>query len=162
MHVSGVHNITHRHTTSHIVTQHHTRSHNITHCHTTSHIVTQHHTTSHNVTKHHTSSHNITQHHTTSHIVTQHHTTSQNVTHRHTVSYQLLLIVLTGNMKVNRMYTHTMAHHRGFHLEGTLLLIVDPLSYFSFQPVLHDWPWYVLSPLWDGAYKTSLAANRKK
>ena len=26
---------------------------------------------------------------------------------------------------------------------------VDPLSYFSFQPVLHDW---------DGAYKRTLAA----
>ena len=40
-----------------------------------------------------------------------------------------------------------------------------PLSYFSFQPVLHDWckkrPWYVLSCLWDGAYKRTLAANRK-
>ena len=38
---------------------------------------------------------------------------------------------------------------------------VDPLSYFSFQPVLHDW-WYVLSCLWDGAYKRTLAANRKE
>ena len=29
--------------------------------------------------------------------------------------------------------------------------IVDPLKYFSYQPVLHDWcnrPWYVLSCLW--------------
>ena len=28
--------------------------------------------------------------------------------------------------------------------------VVDPLSYFSFQPVFHDWcntPWYVLSCL---------------
>ena len=42
--------------------------------------------------------------------------------------------------------------------------MVDPLSYFSFQPVLHDWckqrPWYVLSCLWDGAYKRTLAVNR--
>ena len=32
---------------------------------------------------------------------------------------------------------------------------VDSLSYFSFQPVLHDWcnKGYVLSCLWDGAYK---------
>ena len=41
---------------------------------------------------------------------------------------------------------------------------VDPLSYYSFQPVLHDWckqrPWYVLSCMWDGAYKRTLAANR--
>ena len=37
-------------------------------------------------------------------------------------------------------------------------LIVHPLSYFSFQPVLHDWcqrPWYVLSYLWDGAIHKS-------
>ena len=36
---------------------------------------------------------------------------------------------------------------------------VDPLSYFSCQPVLHD---YVLSCLWDGAYKRTLAVNRKE
>ena len=44
--------------------------------------------------------------------------------------------------------------------------MVDPLNYFSFQPVLHDWckkrPWYVLSCLWDGAYKRTLACNQKK
>ena len=43
---------------------------------------------------------------------------------------------------------------------GSILHGVDPLSYFSFQPVLHDWPWYVLSCLWDGAYKRTLAINR--
>ena len=47
---------------------------------------------------------------------------------------------------------------------GSILHGVDPLSYFSFQPVLHDWckkrPWYVLSCLWDGAYKRTLAVNR--
>ena len=37
--------------------------------------------------------------------------------------------------------------------------MVDPLICFSFQPVVHDW--YVLSCLWDGAYKITLAANRK-
>ena len=81
--------------------------------------------------------------------------------------------------------------------------MVDPLSYFSFQPKKHKipsdmgarcssvvrafahgvrWggpielflvaasaprlvqqrPWYVLSCLWDGAYKRTLAANRKE
>ena len=44
--------------------------------------------------------------------------------------------------------------------------IVDPLSYFSFQPVLHNWcnkgrgmcyPVYL-----DDAYKITLAANRKE
>ena len=31
--------------------------------------------------------------------------------------------------------------------------MVDPLSYFSFQPVLHNWfnNWYMLFYLWDGA-----------
>ena len=46
---------------------------------------------------------------------------------------------------------------------GSILHGVDPLSYFSFQPVIHDWckrPWYVLSCLWDGAYKRTLAVNR--
>ena len=38
-----------------------------------------------------------------------------------------------------------------------------PLSYFSFQPVLHDWcnkGCGMLSCLWDGAYKRTLAVNR--
>ena len=29
------------------------------------------------------------------------------------------------------------------------------------QPVLHNWLWHVLSCLWNGAYKWSLATNRK-
>ena len=40
---------------------------------------------------------------------------------------------------------------------------VNPLSYFSFQPVLHDWYNKGLAmyhPLWDGAYKRTLAVNR--
>ena len=39
--------------------------------------------------------------------------------------------------------------------------MVYPLSYFSFQPVLHHWynKGYVLSCLWDCAYKRTLAAN---
>ena len=37
---------------------------------------------------------------------------------------------------------------------STRSLMVDQLSYFSFQPVLHDW--YVLSCLYDGSY------NRKE
>ena len=40
--------------------------------------------------------------------------------------------------------------------DGLILHGVDPLSYFSFQPVLHD----RLSCLWDGAYKRTLAVNR--
>ena len=35
-----------------------------------------------------------------------------------------------------------------------------PLSYFSFQPVLHDCG--MCYPVWDGAYKRTLAANRKE
>ena len=48
---------------------------------------------------------------------------------------------------------------------GSILHGVDPLSYFSFQPVLHNWCnkgcglWYVLSCLWDGVYKRTLAVN---
>ena len=38
--------------------------------------------------------------------------------------------------------------------------MVDPLNYFSLEPVLHDW--YVLSCLCDDAYKRNLAASRKE
>ena len=46
---------------------------------------------------------------------------------------------------------------------GSILHGVDPLSYFSFQPVLHNWcnkGRGMLSCLWDGAYKRTLAVNR--
>ena len=42
---------------------------------------------------------------------------------------------------------------------------IDPLSYLSFQPVLHDWcnkDRGILSCLWDDAYKRTLAANQKE
>ena len=43
-------------------------------------------------------------------------------------------------------------------------LMVDPLSYFSFQPVLHDWcnkgRGVCYPVLCDGAYKRPLAVNR--
>ena len=43
--------------------------------------------------------------------------------------------------------------------------MVDPLRYFSFQPVLHDQ--YnkgsgMCYPVWDGAYKRTLAVNWKE
>ena len=41
--------------------------------------------------------------------------------------------------------------------------MVDPLGYVSFQPVFHDWcnkGCAILSA--DGAYKITLAANRKE
>ena len=43
--------------------------------------------------------------------------------------------------------------------------MVDPLSYFSFQPVLHDWcnkGHGMCYPVWDDAYKRNLAANWKE
>ena len=46
---------------------------------------------------------------------------------------------------------------------GSILHGVDPLSYFSFQPVLHDWCNKGLGmcyPVWDGAYKRTIAVNR--
>ena len=42
--------------------------------------------------------------------------------------------------------------------------VVDPLSYFSLQPVLHDWynkGRIMCYHVWDDAYKRTLAANRK-
>ena len=41
----------------------------------------------------------------------------------------------------------------------------DGLSDQSFMVVHHDWcnrPWYVLSSLWDGAYKRTLTVNQKE
>ena len=46
---------------------------------------------------------------------------------------------------------------------GSILHGVDPLSYFSFQPVPHDWcneGRGMCYPVWDGAYKRTLAVNR--
>ena len=48
---------------------------------------------------------------------------------------------------------------------GSILHGVDPLSHFSFQSVLHDC--YnkvrgVCYPVWDCAYKITLAVNREK
>ena len=43
---------------------------------------------------------------------------------------------------------------------GSILHGVDPLSYFSFQPVLHDWcnkGRGMCYPVWDVAYKRTLA-----
>ena len=42
--------------------------------------------------------------------------------------------------------------------------MADPLSYFSFQPALHDWcnkGSGMCYPVWDDAYKRTIAANRK-
>ena len=44
---------------------------------------------------------------------------------------------------------------------GSILHGVDPLSYFSFQPVLHKGRG-MCYPVWDGAYKRMLAVNRKE
>ena len=41
--------------------------------------------------------------------------------------------------------------------------MVDQLGYFSFLSVLHDWcnkGRGICYPVWDGAYKKNLAANR--
>ena len=58
--------------------------------------------------------------------------------------------------------------NKGPWCDGSLdrSFMVETLSYWLYQPVLHDWcnkgPWYVLSCLWDGAYKRNLAANQKE
>ena len=43
--------------------------------------------------------------------------------------------------------------------------MVDPLSYFSVQPVLHDWcnkGRGMCYPVCDGAYQITLAVNQQK
>ena len=58
---------------------------------------------------------------------------------------------------------------RGYHLfidektclPGTHHSYENPLSYFSFQPVLHDWCNKGCG-MWDDAYKRTLAVNQKE
>ena len=48
---------------------------------------------------------------------------------------------------------------------GSILHGVNPLSYFSFQPVLHDWcnkGCGMCYPVWDCAYKRTVAVNWKE
>ena len=58
------------------------------------------------------------------------------------------------------------AHGAMRRVVGSILHGVDPLSYFSFQPVHHDWcnkgrgMSYPVGG--DGAYKITLAVNRKE
>ena len=43
--------------------------------------------------------------------------------------------------------------------------MVDPLGYFLFQPLPHDWcnkGHGMCYPIWDDAYKRTLAANLKE
>ena len=42
---------------------------------------------------------------------------------------------------------------------GPIALFLVPASA---QRLVQQWPWYVLSCLWDGAYKRTLAVNRKE
>ena len=63
---------------------------------------------------------------------------------------------LKPTFHINTFVWHPMANMLlNIHLHSFLdrSFMVDPLSYFSFQPVL--------SCLWDSEYKRSLAANRK-
>ena len=81
-----------------------------------------------------------------------------------TIAFAILLFV---SVQVNRekctSMVRTFAH-------GVMVRRFDPSwlihSYFSFQPVLHEWCiykrlWHGLSCLWDGASKRILAANQK-
>ena len=46
----------------------------------------------------------------------------------------------------------------------TLMMFVDYnyRIHKGVQPVFYDWPWHVLSCMWDDAYKRTLAATRKE
>ena len=73
----------------------------------------------------------------------------------------LLLLLLLGAGRSSEVERLFMVRW----VVGSILHEVDPLSYFSFQPVLHDWcnkGRGMLSCLWDGAYKRTLAVNRKE
>ena len=45
-----------------------------------------------------------------------------------------------------------------------VMILIFPLAarYLLYCPASDPRPWYVLSCLWDDAYKTTLAANRKE
>ena len=55
------------------------------------------------------------------------------------------------------IHMHTYMHAHTYIY--TQLLMRDPLNYFSFQPVFHNW---CSKGLWDDAYKRTLAANWKE
>ena len=57
-----------------------------------------------------------------------------------------------------RAFAHgAMGHRVDPSWSGPIELFLVPAS----DPRL-VWPWYVLSCLWDGAYKITLAVNRKE
>ena len=57
----------------------------------------------------------------------------------------LMLMFLWPEMYLNRSVIYTQSKY---------------LSAFENQPVFHDW--YVIFRLWDGAYKRTIASNRKE
>ena len=69
-----------------------------------------------------------------------------------------------GLLVAKTTQTHTDVNKRqGGRSDRSFM--VDPLSYFSVQPVLHDWCYKgcgMLSCLWDNSYKRTLAANWKE
>ena len=59
------------------------------------------------------------------------------------------------------IHMHTYIHNyiHTYIVTHTQLLMRDPLNYFSFQPVFHNW---CSKGLWNDAYKRTLAANWKE
>ena len=80
---------------------------------------------------------------------------------------QTLLKVNDALMRIYYLYDHLNTRGERYSMvcswydgSSDRSLMVDPLRYFSLQPLHHDWcMWYVLSCLWNGAYKRTIAAN---
>ena len=70
------------------------------------------------------------------------------------IAHQAILVFSEGSLAICYKIVNTFIPSLR---DGSLdrFLIMDPLSYFLFQPLLHDYPW-------DSAYKITLAANLKE
>ena len=69
------------------------------------------------------------------------------------------LLSILSMLALGRASTH------GSDRSPDQFLMLDPLSYFSYQPVILNWfnkGCGIYHPVWDGAYKRSLAANWKE
>ena len=84
---------------------------------------------------------------------------------------QIFSIIIPGRINCIRTHsTHPDNEDKGPYKwispgDTRVRFSITPLSYFSFQPVLHDWcnkGHSMCYPVWDGAYKRTLTANWKE
>ena len=73
----------------------------------------------------------------------------------------ILLFSATGDYKNCMSYVFLIANIHNCHQESAMGVYLYVLLYFISELFLVQRLWYVLFCLWDGAYKRTLAVNRK-